>query len=253
MIKKSFIFLDRIGLRKEENLWKQGIKDWDDFVNAKDLFGFSHLTKAMFDDEIRIARKKLFLEEYDFFTNRMPQNELWRLYNQLKDECCFLDIETSGYYGDITVIGIYDGQETHMLVRGFNLNGDLLKEILSRYKMVVTFNGASFDLPIIKKYFQINFNQVHIDLRHVCSKLGYVGGLKKIEKEMGIKRADEVSDVSGADAVYLWQMWRSTGDREHLERLIQYNEEDIVNLKPIAERVIRELWSSRFGLLTKHF
>jgi len=141
---------------------------------------------------------------------------------------------------------LYDGHNTQMFVRGFNLNRDLIMDALSRYKMIVTFNGASFDLPVIQRYFQFDFNHVHIDLRHVCSKLGYVGGLKSIEKQMGIKRADEVKDVTGCEAVYLWNMWKSTGKKEYLDLLVQYNEEDIVNLEPIANKCIKSLWTKTF-------
>ena len=33
-----------------------------------------------------------------------------------------LDIETSNYYGDVTVVGLYNGEDVVTLVRGFNLD-----------------------------------------------------------------------------------------------------------------------------------
>jgi len=57
--------------------------------------------------------------------------------------------------------------------------------------MIVTFNGTCFDVPFIKKIFpEINFNQIHIDLRYFLKRLGLSGGLKIIENEMNIKRSD---------------------------------------------------------------
>ena len=177
-----------------------------------------------------------------FFAEKFPFSQQWRLWNQFRDDAVFLDIETSGYYGDITVIGLYDGRETKTMVRGFNLNKEVFEKEMSKYKMVVTFNGASFDLPVINRYFRTKFNMPHIDLRFACSKVGLNGGLKAIERKIGIKRADEVSTIMGSDAVYLWNMWKTTGNRKHLDLLVQYNEEDIVNLKPLAEKVIPDLW-----------
>ena len=35
MIENSFIFLERISKKKEQNIWQQGIKDWQDFLKCK--------------------------------------------------------------------------------------------------------------------------------------------------------------------------------------------------------------------------
>ena len=86
---------------------------------------------------------------------------------------------------------------------------------------------------------------MHIDLRFAAAQAGLVGGLKHIEKAIGIERPHGLSGVSGSDAVYLWNMWKSTGEREYLEKLVLYNEEDIINLKPLAEHIQRVL-SERF-------
>jgi len=174
---------------------------------------------------------------------RLTLGQTWRLYNQFREDAVFLDIETSGFYGDITIIGMYDGQDTKTMVRGHNLDKELLKKALSQYKLIITFNGASFDLPVIRRYFGDVVPAIpHIDLRHVCSKLDLHGGLKKIEKTLGIRRAEEVEGITGEDAVYLWQQYKATGKQGYLETLVKYNEEDIVNLLPIADTTIARLW-----------
>jgi hypothetical protein len=83
----------------------------------------------------------------------------------------------------------------------------------------------------------------HVDLRFVCQKAGVTGGLKAIEKQFGIKRRPEVEGICGEDAVYLWEMWKSTGDNDYLNKLVIYNEEDILNLRPLAEKIIPLLWN----------
>ena len=141
-----------------------------------------------------------------------------------------------GQEDDVTVVGLFDGKNTKTMVRGINLNYRALKEELSKYKIVVTFNGATFDLPFLaKRYPRLLPNIPHIDLRTVTGRLGYSGGLKLIEKEMGISRRELVGRIHGGDAVTLWRMYYGSGDDHYLKLLIEYNEEDVINLKKIAD------------------
>lgn len=47
---------------------------------------------------------------------------MWRVYNFFKEDSCFLDIETSGFTGYLTIFGIFDGTETKLMVKGKNLD-----------------------------------------------------------------------------------------------------------------------------------
>jgi len=238
MIKKSFIFLPKIGKRSEENIWNQGIKDWNSFLSVDNINGFSKARKLFYDRYVHKARENLVNNNAEYFSKVLPSSETWRLYDHFKDEACFLDIETNGYHNYVTVVGIYDGYETKTMVKGINLDVKRLQQELLNYKLIITFNGASFDLPCLNKYYPgVIPNIPHIDLRHASAKIGLVGGLKRIEKEIGIRRADEVSEMGGEQAVYLWQMWKSTGKQKYLDLLVQYNEEDIINLKSLADHV----------------
>jgi len=242
MIDRSFCFLPKIRVRSERKLWSQGINSWDDFLGSKSVKGLNRARKELFDWKLADAKVALKNRDELFFSKVVPFSEQWRLFDEFKDEAVYLDIETDGYYGCITVIGLSDGVETKTLVRGFNLDRELLRKELSKYKLLVTFNGASFDMPVINRYFGLKTNMLHVDLRFVCQKVGYVGGLKAIEKEIGIRRRPEVENFCGEDAVSLWENWRASGDREHLDKLVWYNEEDILNLKPLAKKVIPLLW-----------
>src|SRR3989344_5726484 len=242
MIRESFCFLPKIREKKEKQLWQQGITDWNSFIETKEIAGIGKDAKQQHDELLQTARKKLWEEDVSWFASMMRQKDHWRLYNKLKDEAVYLDIETDGYYGSITVVGLYDGNQTISFVRGINLDKKLLEEQLKKYKMIVTFNGAAFDLPIIKRYFNISHNVPHVDLRFVCQKAGFSGGLKQIEKDLGIKRADEVVGITGSDAVTLWQQFRATGNKEYLDLILKYNEEDIINLPIIAQKIIPQLW-----------
>ena len=133
----------------------------------------------------------------------------------------------------ITVVGIYDGKESKTYIRDINLD-DIVEEF-SKYKLLVSFNGARFDLPFIKSEFpEIEFKQLHIDLMYPLRRIGYNGGLKNIEKLLGISRSEDTEGMTGFDAVRLWKKYER-GDQEALDKLIKYNKEDIVNLKTIIE------------------
>ena len=249
MLQESFVLLPKVRLRFEQRLWEQSIKSWDDFISISKISGVGTARKQRCDEILSDAAHNLRSQNARFFAKSLPFSEQWRLFNTFKDEALYLDIETNGYHSGITVIGLSDGVETKTLVKGFNLDKTLLQKELEKYKLIVTFNGASFDVPVIERYFGIKFDVPHIDLRFVCQRLGIVGGLKSIEQQMGIKRRREVEEMSGLDAVYLWEMWRSTGNREYLEKLVMYNEEDILNLKPLAKMVIPSLWQkTRYGV-----
>ena len=242
MIRNSFVFLPRVTLNKEKKIWESGVHSWDDFLKNENIKGISSNNKSEYDNLILDAKKNLYSSNSSFFTDKLPSGEHWRLYNFFKDEVCFLDIETTGYHGDITVLGLYDGVNTKTFVKGETLFKNKIEEELNKYKMFVTFNGASFDIPVIKKEFDIKFDKPHADLRFVLKKLGHNGGLKKIEQDLGVKRADEVVGISGEDAVYLWNKYRKTGDKSALELLVKYNKEDIINLKQLADFSVPKLW-----------
>ena len=50
MIRNSFCFLDRI--RDESRIWKQGVKDWQGFLNCEKVVGVSARKKKFFDRKI---------------------------------------------------------------------------------------------------------------------------------------------------------------------------------------------------------
>ena len=59
--------------------------------------------------------------------------------------------------------------------------------------------------------------------------------MKNIERTLNIGRKQLVADMNGGDALTLWRMYRGSGDEHYLNLLIEYNEEDVINLKTIAD------------------
>lgn len=129
--------------------------------------------------------------------------------------------------------GILDSSGFKAYVRGDNL--DQLVEDLHEYKLVVTFNGISFDVPWLRRELgPLRENAAHVDMMHVLRTVGLRGGLKKIQKTVGLDRGDDLSQLTGRDAVNLWNMAQN-GEPNALETLIRYNAEDVTSLPRLAE------------------
>jgi uncharacterized protein len=152
----------------------------------------------------------------------------------------FLDIETS-YEGEITVIGLFrPGQETFQLV-GDKVTSLNLLEALSGASVIKTYNGDRFDLPVIRQVLGVDLKALfpHEDLMYRCWRHTLKGGLKAVERQLGIVR--ETAGVDGMMAMQLWARWRQGGDAEALRRLLHYNREDVELLAEVERRLaVRE-------------
>jgi len=244
MIRNSFIFLEKINNRTEQNIWKQDIRNWDDFLEAKQIKGISKPRKLYYDRKILEARKHLFNLNSAYFVDKLQYVEMWRLFDFFKEDAVYLDIETNGLGNNayITVVGLFDGLNTKLMVKDINLDIKELQNHLKKYKLIVTYNGASFDLPFIKKRYPVLLPNIpNFDLRFSCNRIGLRGGLKEVEKKLGIKRNKLVEELYGGDALTLWKMYKVTGNKYYLDLLVEYNEEDVVNLKKIANHVYDKL------------
>ncbi|HIJ12089.1 TPA: ribonuclease H-like domain-containing protein [Candidatus Woesearchaeota archaeon] len=235
MIRNSFIFLDKIGKKKEQNIWKQGIRTWNDFRKAASIKGIANEKKQYYNRKLEEAEQALNSDHHSHFIAKLPQIEMWRLYNECKDSCCFLDIEIDSY-GNVVLAGISNYYETNFFVKGVNLETSSLQKELAKYSMVITFNGSSFDLPKLQKQFNIIIMKPHIDLKQLCINLGMKGGLKEVEKQLNLKRPQHLY----GNPVSLWKTFHASGDREYLDLLLEYNREDCENLKMVMEWVWRQ-------------
>ena len=245
MIQHTFLFLDKVSLKKEKRLWEEGITDWHLFLKAKKIKGISLLAKQYYDRKVGEAQHALLEQNSPYFAGKLPSKDRWRLYNHFKDECCFLDVEIDSS-GKIVVVGISNYFNTNFFVRGVNLEKIFLEKELQKYKLLVTFNGASFDLPRLQKQFGISLSIPHIDLKPLCAKLGWKGGLKEVEKQLHLKRPAHLY----GNPVDLWRAFRASGDREYLELLLEYNREDVENLRGVMEKVYHTLSALTFNNFT---
>jgi uncharacterized protein len=141
----------------------------------------------------------------------------------------YLDIETA-FDQSISVVGIYRPDLGATQLVGGGVSDLRLYECLEGVTTLVTFNGSSFDLPVIRKRLAADLKAEydHRDLLYVCRRRGLRGGLKVVEQILGIGRATQ--GITGMDAPRLWHRYEAYADRSALETLLAYNYEDVVNL-----------------------
>jgi uncharacterized protein YprB with RNaseH-like and TPR domain len=235
VIESSFCFLPHIGAKTEQALWHQGISSWPLFVAESVIEGIGRARKASYDYEILQAMEHHAGGDARYFGVVLPPRDHWRLYEWLRARTVYLDIETDAL-GRITVVGLYSRMGMRSFVRGESLDGRTLSDELRQYGLLVTFCGTTFDLPMLLNQFpDLPLDQPHIDLCSIGRRLGHEGGLKAIERRLGIKRPSEIQGLNGSDAVRLWNCWRHRRDRDARARLLAYNEADCVNLEPLAD------------------
>jgi hypothetical protein len=233
MLQNTFVHMPGIGAKTEVALWERGIHCWDAFCDSAGALPFGKRKSDSLRAYLDQSRNHLRGRNPGFFARTLPSQLLWRLYPDFRDLAAYLDIETTGLGGPgdyITTAALYDGREVFHYIHGDTL--DRFKDDLGKYKVLITYNGSCFDLPFIRNFFGMRLDHVHIDLRFLLHSLGYRGGLKGCEKQMGLAR-DELDGVDGYFAVLLWEEYRTTGNPKALETLLAYNIADAVNLETL--------------------
>src|SRR5689334_16172502 len=239
MIESSFCFLPGVGAKTERWFWHQGLLSWTDFLARPSVDRIGPSRKAGYDAEVARALEQYAAGNSRYFGVALPPREQWRLFEWLRPRTVYLDIETDSF-GRITVVGLYGDGRMTSFVRGESLDGRRLGEALRQYDLLITFNGTAFDLPmLVRQYPDLPLDQPHVDVCLLGRRLGYHGGLKAIERQLGVDRMETLDEMSGNDAVRCWNRWRHGHDLEARAVLLQYNEADCVNLEPLAVEFYR--------------
>lgn len=235
MLTRTFCHIPGIGRETEWALWQQGCEDWRSLLDRLEDVSIGTASKAIAKRTLEHSIDALEQRNHQYFGKALNSLEAWRAWPEFRESCVYLDIETDGGQSGkaITTVGLYDGKEFQCLIRDRDLES--FRDVISHYSMIVTFFGAGFDLPMLQKRFPgILFDQIHIDLCPTLKRLGYRGGLKSIEKQVGIARGEETDGLGGQDAIRLWRL-HQWGNETALDQLIAYNREDVVNLEVLAQ------------------
>jgi uncharacterized protein YprB with RNaseH-like and TPR domain len=155
----------------------------------------------------------------------------------------YLDIETTGlsfWDSEITVVGLHlcKGEDTRFIqLVGKDVTSESILEALEGVDVLYTYNGSRFDLPFIYCRLGVNLAKLHkhCDLMYDCWRCNLYGGFKSVERQLGIER--KLVEVNGYEAVRLWWRYVEYFDLNALNTLLEYNREDVLNLKLLKERL----------------
>lgn len=195
---------------------------------------------------------------------RLPGATLEMMQGQKYPDCrredvCFLDTETTGLsHGAGTVaflvgVGFFDENGftvRQYLMRDYDEEAFLLSRVardLKKSSIVVTFNGATFDLPLLEGRFTMQRMRdqyavkPHVDLLPTARRVWKLR-LKKCnltgleEAVLGETRQD---DLPGALVPERYFSFLKTRDFSLLDDILKHNEQDIVSLAHILDRLMR--------------
>ena len=161
-----------------------------------------------------------------------------------------LDTETTGLAGGTGtvafVVGLawIDGSTLRVvqwLMTGFAGERELLDRAAARIadaRVLVSFNGKSFDVPLLKargrligRTFPFE-SAAHIDLLHATRRFLHAGwpDCRLRTAEAQALRLERVNDLPGAEAPTAWRRWLAHGDGDLLARVLDHNRADLLSL-----------------------
>ena len=176
----------------------------------------------------------------------------------LPSRILYLDTETTGLAGAGTVafevgLGWQRGNQFHvrqLVMRDYPEERFLLEEIVriaEGFDVVCTFNGKTFDLPLLKNRFIMNrirtdcLDKPHIDLLHIARRVWKLrlqkcnlGNLE--EALLGIPRVD---DLPGAQVPERFFSYLKCGDFSLLDDVLDHNEQDVLSLQNLLCHMCR--------------
>jgi uncharacterized protein YprB with RNaseH-like and TPR domain len=181
-----------------------------------------------------------------------------QLLNFNLDQFAFIDTETTGLSSGagtlafLIGVGRFEGDEFRVSQFFLHEPGEELaqlaavEEFLSRCEVIVSFNGKSFDLPVIKTRFITNgwspplIQAPHLDLLHLARRLWKSRlpnrALGELEvKILGTKRSEQ--DVPSWMVSDLYFDYLQTGDARPLRGVFYHNEVDIVSLAALLSHM----------------
>jgi uncharacterized protein YprB with RNaseH-like and TPR domain len=232
VIRSTFRLTPGIGAWLESRLWDAGVRTWADLPGGA-LPAVGPKVGARLREAVARAGEALAAGDAETLARMLPRAERWRLYAAFVDDACFLDIETDGT-DRITAIGLLDRDGPRVLLAGRDL--DEFEGLAARWKLLATFNGLAFDVPVLRRRFPgWTPPLAHVDLCHLWRRLGHAGGLKALEQAEGLHRPPHLAGLGGLDAIRLWQA-HLDGDDAALRLLAEYNLYDAVHLRTLMDR-----------------
>lgn len=180
-------------------------------------------------------------------------SSLIALYQKHKEHSLCLDIETCFFNGPISIIGIYKPQNGHVsyssFIKGSNLSPNFLEDAFKNCRLLITYNGIKHDIPKIRAEFPkaLPNNIKILDVYLLAKELGLGTNLTTLENTLCIERPDAI--LRKRRAIQMWKAYEKYNDQSALNKLIEYNREDTINLYPILESLIKKTETTQTSVL----
>lgn len=181
----------------------------------------------------------------------------------------FVDTETTGLMGGTGTVaflvgaGFFEGDAFRLdqcFMRDFDDEAPMLEylgRLFARFDTVVTYNGKSFDVPLLRTRFIQNrmpfpFEQcLHLDLLHAARRFWKKRlvdcSLTSIERNiLGLVRE---GDVPSADIPRMWLAYLRTRDARPLKGVFYHHKMDILSLAVLTARLSHQLADAAAGPL----
>ena len=162
----------------------------------------------------------------------------------------YLDTETTGLGGSGTVAFLVgmgfltdSGFEVHQfLMRDYPEEPYLLKHVaagLGKFDVLCTFNGTTFDVPLLESRFLMNrmdrdclLEMPHLDLLHMCRRLWKLrlGRCNLGRLEEVILGKPRVDDLPGSEVPQRYFTYLKTKQISLLDDILKHNAQDIASL-----------------------
>src|SRR5215212_5770824 len=161
MLTNTFCHLPGVGPRTEQALWRAGVTGWDAVLRPAGAL--PRAVRPGWAAQLAESARYHAARDPAYFGGRLRADQQWRLYGDFRDACAFLDIETTGMgpFAEVTTVALYDGRSLRTYVNGHNL-ADFPRDVRD-YRLLVTYNGKCFDVPVLERYFGVPLPQAHID------------------------------------------------------------------------------------------
>lgn len=177
-------------------------------------------------------------------------------------DMAFLDTETSGLAGGTGTVAFNIGlvswaqgawRSRQYLLTGFGGEAAMLAALaddLGEGAGVVTYNGGSFDLPLLRDRYRLQHQPAtplpttHLDLLHPVRRLyrNRWSDCRLASAEAGLLGLRREHDLPGAEVPAVWFDWIHRGHGERLAAVLRHNRFDILSLlalMPVLARAVR--------------
>ena len=188
---------------------------------------------------------------------RLLVGEDFSLLHLKPEECIFLDTETTGLSRGVGTVAFEVGvgeimgsqmKITQMWMRDYDEEEDMLlrlNDLFGGKKAIVSFNGKSYDVPLLLSRFTLNRIHVfwrdlpQIDLLYPARRL-YKLRLKQCnlghleELVLGLHRQD---DIPGSEIPALWAEYLKTRQEDMLLRVFDHNLQDVHSMAYLLQKL----------------